>query len=395
VREASGSDAVTLREGALAGIRVLDLSRVLAGPFAGRILAEMGADVVKVEFSKDPARNLGPHLNGRSLYFSSLNSGKRGVALDLKTSAGPVALDALIGAADVLLESFKASTATALGLDRQTTTARNPSLVTVAISAFARDSGRGDEGAFDLSVQAEGGVMGVTGETGRPPVRAGVALGDLAAGMWAAMAAIAGLFGRSRDGRGRHTEVPLLDSTVPLLAYTATAALHTGMDPPRVGAGHHSICPYGAWPAADGWIVIAVVAEKFWSPLCEALELDELAGRPDLQTNAGRLLHVDEVDAAIGARTARLATEELLDQLRARAVPCAPVLGALGALVTPYVNGRGMVGRIESSEGDYRVVHSPLWDHRPLRPAPGYGEHNHEVLSELFGADSAELAELL
>ena len=375
--------------GLLDGVKVLDMSRVLAGPFAGRVLAEMGADVVKVELTRgDPARTIGPHWGERSLYFSSLNSGKRGVFLDLSTKHGRAALDALIGNCDVLLESFKRSTAQALGLDPTRLLERHPELVAVTVCGFGRNSERADEGTFDVTIQAEGGIMAVTGEPGGRPVRAGVALSDLAAGMWAALGAAGALYARERGAGGRHVEVPMLDSTLPLLSYIATSALATEVEPAPVGAGHHSICPYGAWPTVDGWIVIAVLSDKFWPPMCRALGLDELSSRDGLATNAGRLRARDEVEAAIAGATSRLATDAAVEALRAAGVPHAPVLSIIESLTAPYVRERGLVAGVEAPEGRYEVVPSPLWDRRPVTPAPALGQHTLEVLTELLGEES-------
>jgi crotonobetainyl-CoA:carnitine CoA-transferase CaiB-like acyl-CoA transferase len=376
-------------KGLLDGVRVLDLTRVLAGPFAGRVLAEMGADVVKVEFTRgDPARTIGPHKGDRSLYFSSLNSGKRGVFLDLSTDHGRAALEALIAGSDILLESFKRSTASTLGLDPVALLERHPELVAVTVCGFGRDSERADEGTFDVTIQAEGGIMAVTGEPGGKPVRAGVALSDLATGMWAALGAVGALFARARGAGGRHVEVPMLDSTLPLLAYLATGALDTAVEPDPVGSGHPSVCPYGAWPTADGWIVIAVLSDKFWSPMCRALGLEELGARPELVTNAGRLGARAEVEAAIAEATTRLATKDAVAALRGAGVPHAPVLSVIEALTAPYVRDRGLVARVDAPEGGYDVVPGPLWDRKRVTPAPRLGEHTLEVLSEVLGPDS-------
>ncbi|MDQ3972737.1 MAG: CoA transferase, partial [Actinomycetota bacterium] len=180
-------------QGLLSGVRVVDLSRVLAGPFAAQVLAEMGADVIKVEQpTGDPARGIGPHVDGRSLYFSALNTGKRGVALDLADPSGRAGLDALLASADIVVENFRPAAASALGCDPASLLVRHPGLTVVTVSGYARGSQRADSPALDLTVQAESGIMSVTGEPGGPPVRAGVPVGDLAAGLWAALAAAAG-----------------------------------------------------------------------------------------------------------------------------------------------------------------------------------------------------------
>lgn len=362
----------------LDGLVVVDLSRVLAGPFAARVLAELGAEVIKVESPDgDPARAIGPHQDGRSLYFATFNSGKRGVVLDLRDPADRARLDRLLDRADVVVENFRPRAAAELGLTPERLLTDHPQLVVVTVSGYARDSDRAEEGAFDVAVQAEAGIMALTGEPDGPPVRAGVPISDLAAGLWAALGAVAGVLARQRTGRGCHLEVPLLDATLPLLSYVATAALHTGVEPPPVGSGHHELVPYRAYRAADGWVVIAVLSDKFWPPLCAALDLDDLAARADLRTVVGRRAARREIDTRIEQAVAPLRVAELVERLRTAGVPHAPVRSVLDALSTPYVEGRGLVERIATAEGDYAVVRGPLPGVRPLGPAPALGADQH------------------
>ena len=380
----------------LQGVRVVDLSRVLAGPFGAQIMAEMGADVIKVEPpGGDPARAVGPHVGGRSIYYSSLNTGKRGVALDLAGPDGQAALSALMATADVVLHNFLPASAAALGLSPETLLERHPNLIVITVAGFARGSSRGEEPAFDLTIQAESGVMSVTGEPGRPPVRAGVALCDLIAGVWAAFAAVGALFARDRGAGGTHVEIPMVDATLPLLSYMASTALHTGRDPEPVASGHHSLCPYGAYPTSDGWVVVAVLADKFWPRLCQALELRQLAGDETLAGTAARKARSGEIDAAIAAVLEKMTTAEAESLMRAAGVPNAPVRSLLDALGTPYVQTRGLVAEVPTPEGPYSLVRSPLnqTDGAP-RPAPALGQHTIEVLAEVLGADSPVLHRL-
>jgi crotonobetainyl-CoA:carnitine CoA-transferase CaiB-like acyl-CoA transferase len=372
----------------LEGIRVVDLSRVLAGPYAGQVMAEMGADVIKVEPPEgDPARGIGPHLNGRSVYFSSLNTGKRGIVLDLRISEGRHALEALLGSADVVLHNFRPSTAAALDVDAASLLRRHPSLVVVTIAGFAGGTPDADVGAFDLTIQAETGLMAVTGERGRPPVRAGAAVSDLVSGLWAVLGAVAALLARERGGLGRHVEVPMVDATLPLLSYMASSALATGVEPEKVGSGHHTVYPYGAYPTADGWIAVAVLSDKFWPRLCGALEMDSLSGDPGLATNDGRRARSDEVEETLVAAFSRLTIDEAARRLRQAEVPHAPVRGVLDALATPYVRSRGMVVEVPTPEGPYSLITGPLAAGQVLRPAPSLGEHTNEVLEEILGPE--------
>jgi crotonobetainyl-CoA:carnitine CoA-transferase CaiB-like acyl-CoA transferase len=383
-------------DGLLSGVRVIDLSRVLAGPYAGQVMAEMGADVVKVETpGGDPARAIGPHRQGRSAYFSSLNTGKRGVLLDLRTNQGRAALEALFASSDVVLHNFRPTTAEALDLAPDALLGRHPGVVLVTIAGYAADSRRSGEGAFDVTIQAEAGIMAVTGEPGGAPVRAGAAISDLVTGLWAVLGAVAALLHRDRGGGGRHVEVPMLDATLPLLSYMATAALLTGDEPAKVGSGHHTLEPYGAYPATDGWMVIAVLADKFWPRLCDALELDSLRHDARLVTNAGRDRFRNEVEQALAEATAGLSVGELDRRLLDAGVPHAPVLGILEALGTSYVRDRGIVADVSTAEGPYSVVRGPLRSSGPPRPAPSLGQHTEEVLREVLGPDSPILAAVL
>jgi CoA:oxalate CoA-transferase len=238
----------------LDGVRVVDLSRVLAGPFAAQVLGELGADVIKVEPpSGDPARTIGPHIGGRSMYFSSLNTHKRSVVLDLLTDPGRFGLRCLLDTSDVLVENLRPEAARRMDCDPETLLAEHPHLVVVTVSSYSSRSLLANKGSLDVTAQAEPGLMSVTGEPDSAPVPGGVPIADFAAGLWAALAAVGGIAARHSHGKGRHIEVPLLDAALTSLTYMATAAMATGIDPIPVGSGHHNIVPYGAspWMAED------------------------------------------------------------------------------------------------------------------------------------------------
>jgi crotonobetainyl-CoA:carnitine CoA-transferase CaiB-like acyl-CoA transferase len=370
--------------GPLAGIKVVDLSRVLAGPYTASVLAELGADVIKVESPDgDPARSIGPFVDGRSLYFASVNSDKRGICLDLKSDAGRADLDALLATTDIVVENFLPAVGRRLGVAPTQLLERHPHLVVVSVSGYAHGSDEERRPVLDLVVQAESGIMSVTGEPGGAPVRAGVPIGDLAAGLWGAVAALAGVASRERDGRGLPVEVSPPSATVSMLSYMGTAALASGEDPPRVGSGHHSVVPYGAYPSADGWVVIAVIGDHFFGRLCDALSLDELADDADLGSNAGRTEHRARIDGAISRATAARTTAELRTLLDRAGVPHAPVNGLVEALTAPYVAHRSLV-ETRGRETPYRIVRGPIAaEGRRRRPAPAVGEHTEEILREI------------
>ncbi len=365
----------------LEGVRVVDLSKVLAGPFAARVLGELGADVIKVESpAGDSARGIGPFIGDRSLYFASLNSYKRGMVLDLSSDTDRLALDALLATADIVIENFRQAAAERFRCRPVDLLDSHPDLTVVTVTGYGRDSHRVDEPAFDLTVQAESGVMSVTGHPGGPPTRAGIPVADLAGGMWAALAAVAGYSARLRTGQGRSIEIPLLDSTLSMLAYLGTGALATGTNPEPVGAGHPNIVPYGAFATADGWVAIAVIGDRFWPRLVECLSLDPSLAA--LETTRARVEKRHTVDAAVTKGLMDLTTAEAMARLTAANVPCAPLRSILDAVATPYVAGRGVVERFEKDSASYSVVRGPIGGAR-RRPAPDLGEHTAEILHEL------------
>lgn len=374
--------------GLLEGVRVVDLSRVLAGPYAAQVLAEMGADVIKVEPPNgDVGRGIGPFVNGRSLYFSSLNTDKRGIVLDLKTEDGSRALHALLDTADIVIENYRPAAARKLGLEPEELLARHPRLVIVTISGYARASSRAADGSFDLIAQAESGIMSITGEEHGAPVRAGVAISDLAAGLWAAIGGVAAYSARLRDGKGRHVEAPLMDSAMSLLVYMATGPAATGVDPSPVGSGHPNIVPYRAFATRDGWVVIAALGDNFWPPLCQAIGLEHLADDDRLRTNHQRTEARSEVDQAVEAAVAGFTTGEAVARLQAAGVPHAPLNTVLQALGSPYARETNLVTEVDAPEGAYQIVRGPLHAGHTPRPAPALGEHTDEVLREIMGGE--------
>lgn len=362
----------------LEGVVVVDLSRILAGPFAAQALAQLGADVIKVEPPEgDPARGIGPFIDNRSLYFSSLNTGKRGVVIDLKTAEGKARLEGLLDRADIVIENFRPAAAERLGLDAEAALEQRPELVWVSIPAFRASSTRSNDPGYDLIAQAESGIMSVTGEPDGPPLRAGVAIGDLSTGLWAAIAALGGYIRRLRTGRGSKLEVPLVDATMTLLSYVGTSAVGTGMEPGPVGSGHHTLLPYGAFPTLDGWIAIAVIGDKFWIRLADALELPHVDG---LETNAARAAAPDAVNGMVSEALAGMTTESAVERLQLADVPHSPIRSVIDAMTYPY--GAGAVNPVETESGTYHVVKAPTGEHISLGPAPGLGEHNSEVFDQ-------------
>jgi formyl-CoA transferase/CoA:oxalate CoA-transferase len=385
------------------GVRVLDLSRMLAGPYGSMLLADLGAEVLKVEEPDggDPMRVMGPPFlpDGASAYFLSINRNKRSLALDLTRPAGREVFLDLAGRADVVWENFRPGVMERLGLGYATLAGVNPGLVMCSISAYGQDGPYRDWPAFDLALQAMGGGMSITGEEGGPPVRMGLPIGDLAGGMLGAFAVAGALLRRARTGQGAHIDLALLDGQVSLLTYIAQYFWTDGRVPRPLGSGHASVVPYQALATRDGHLIVAVFAEKFWGGFCRAVEHPEWESDPRFATNRDRLASrgtlMPLVERAFRERT----TEDWLARLHAAGVPAAPILAVDRVLSDPQVRHRRMVVEVEHrGHGPVPTLGTPIKvdgvAEVPLAPAPRLGEHTDEVLTTRLRYPAERLAAL-
>jgi formyl-CoA transferase/CoA:oxalate CoA-transferase len=393
--------------GPLAGVRVLDLSRMLAGPYGSMLLADLGAEVVKIEEPRggDPMRVMGPpFLPGsseprESAYFLAINRNKQSVALDLEAPEGRAAFHELCRHADVVWENFRPGVMARLGCAPATLRALNPRLVVCSISAFGQEGPYRDWPAFDLALQAMGGGMSLTGEDGRAPARMGLPMGDLAGGLFGALAVAGALLARARTGEGATIDLSLLDCQVSLLTYVAQYFWADGRVPGRVGSGHASVVPYQALPTRDGHLVVAVFAEKFWAGFCRALGRADLVADPRFDTNQRRVAHRAELVPLLeGLFTART-TADWLARLQAEGVPTAPIQTVDAVLADPQVRLRDMVVDLAHPRlGPVPTLGTPikLAGAAPFRPAPppALGEHTDLVLGALPGYPAERLAAL-
>jgi crotonobetainyl-CoA:carnitine CoA-transferase CaiB-like acyl-CoA transferase len=356
----------------LAGIRVVDLTSSVAGPYCGLILANLGADVVKIEHPQrgDDARSWGPPFwNGESAVFLVLNAGKRSLGVDVKAPEGLAAVHRLVDTADVFLQSLRPGLADRLGLGFDELAARNPLLVYCAIGAFGAVGPRRDQPGYDPLMQAAGGIMSVTGEAGRPPVRAGISAVDQGTGMWSALAILAALMGRDEAQRAQLIDTSLFETAVSWVPYQIAGYLGTGKTPRPMGSGMNMLAPYEAFQARDGWVMLAAGNDRLFASLCEALGAPELAGDERFLTNADRVVHRVELAALLGELVARRDTTTLLELLEQAGVPAAPVqdiaqvvadeqtsaLGLLQALPTrPYRTCRSSACRSPSTASTSR-----------------------------------------
>lgn len=372
----------------LEGLRVLDFTQNLAGPFATQILGDLGADVIKVEPpGGDPARKWGPpFVGGNSHLFQVVNRNKRGAVLDLKTERGRARALELAAGSDVVLQALRLGVAERLGIGYEAVRAANPRVIYVSITSHGPDGPLADDPGYDPLMQARSGLMAVTGEPDGEPVRVGTSIVDLGTGMWTAIAVMGALTERERSGRGCHVTTSLLDTALAWMSYHMTSFLATGTPPARMGTGLAMIAPYQGFPCADGAVMIAAGNDAIFRRLCDALELD-LAEDPAFGSNASRVANRERLAGLLADRTRPLPTDALLAILRRHKVPAAPIHTVASALADPQTEATGMLRRLDHPAiEDYVNVTLPFrWDGR--RPAlrrhpPEVGEHQGELFPE-------------
>ncbi|GAB3447020.1 CoA transferase [Streptomonospora sediminis] len=390
----------------LEGVRVADLSRVLAGPYATMLLADMGADVIKIEHPGrgDDTRAWGPPwAGGEAGYFLSVNRGKRSLAVDLKDPEGLAAVQDICAGADVVVQNFRPGVAERLGLGHADVGARNPAGVYCSISGFGAEHEPADRPGFDLIVQAESGFMAATGEPDGPPTKAGVAITDVLTGLNTAVAVLGALVRARACGRGEHVRVSLINSALSGLANVTQQALVTGAEPERVGNAHGAIVPYQAFPTADSDIVVAAGNDALYQRLCAVLGRADLAADPRFATNPQRVEHRAELVAAISAELRTRPAQEWLDLLLEAGVPVGRVRGVLDALRSAQQAGDDVLlatdhpaaGPLELVRAGFRLDSAaPGGERAPAAPPPRLGEHSARVLAEC-GVDADLVTRLL
>jgi crotonobetainyl-CoA:carnitine CoA-transferase CaiB-like acyl-CoA transferase len=370
------------------GIRVIDLSENIAGPLACMTLADMGADVIKVERPGlgEATRSLPPTWEGESTVFLAYNRNKRSVAFDLTTEKGREALLRLVATADVVVQSFRPGVLDRLGLGAEVMTAHREDLILCSISAFGEGPVGRTKPGYDALVQAFTGIMDMTGEPDGDPVRAAPSVLDVSTGMWAAMSIMAALARRSTTQGPQLLEASLVDSGFFLLSHQLMGYLATGETPGRLGSAAPSASPYQLFHTADKPIMIATSTDRMFERLCAALDVEDLADQPSFRTMQGRIDGRDELAKALESRLSEQPAQHWLDVLGDAGIPASPVQGLGEALATPIGRERGMVQPAEPGRvGDLRLVHLPMDRDRqaPRRQPPAAGEHTREILAEL------------
>jgi formyl-CoA transferase/CoA:oxalate CoA-transferase len=374
----------------LDGIRVIDLTRVLAGPFCTMMLGDMGAEVIKIEEPThgDESRGWAPIVGEWSSYFLGVNRNKKSVALDLKCSEHAEALRSLIRNADVLVENFKPGSLAQLGFGYEETAALNPRLIYCSISGYGHTGPKAGLSGYDVVIQGESGLMSVTGQSDGPPTRVGIAITDYLAGLYACQGVLLAILDRQRTGLGQHVDIALYDSLMSTLTLPVGILLATGSSPHRMGNEHPSIAPYETLQARDALIVVAVGNPRLWQQLCAALEAPQLGDDPRFATNADRLAHRAELKRELEAILPRWPVDDLLARLEAHDVPCGRVRTIADALADSQMSAREMVVAIDHPEaGSLKSLGNPVKLSRSpasMRlPPPRLGEHTEEMLKAL------------
>jgi CoA:oxalate CoA-transferase len=389
--------------GPLEGIRVLDLTWVLAGPFASMILCDLGADVIKVERPPygDAARLTGPFLDGQSCYFFSINRGKRSICLDLKTERGKELFLRLVEASDVVMENFTPDTMDKLGLGHDVLRKRNPRLIYAATSGFGQTGPDRLRPALDIVVQGMGGVMSITGEPDGPPVRPGLSLGDIAAGLYTAIGVLAALHDREKSGQGQLIDVAMLDCQIAILENAFIRYFATGELPKPIGTRHPIATPFQAFPTKDGWIVLALSwgVENQWELFCATIGRVDLIDDPRFDTPYLRTDHHAELEPILNEAMRQKTTSEWLREFDAIGLPCGPLNNIAQAAEHPQVVARRMLVEVEHPRiGPLKLPDTPVKLSRTpggiKGPPPALGQDTYAVLSSLLGLSAEELDEL-
>jgi crotonobetainyl-CoA:carnitine CoA-transferase CaiB-like acyl-CoA transferase len=375
---------------ALEGIRVVDLSRVLAGPFCAMLLSDLGADVIKVEDTAagDESRTWPPHKDGESAAYLVINRNKRDMTLDLKTPEGVEIVKTLVRGADVLIENFRTGTMESFGLGYDVLAEINPRLVYCSVSAFGRTGPRKDGAGYEALMQAFSGIMSITGEPDGPPVRCGISFLDLTTGIFSAFGILNALMYRERTGLGQRVDASLLETAVTLLNYHAEGYLLTGAIPTALGSSHPSVVPYRNFRCRDGqWVFVAAANNRLWQRLAPALGVGDLVDDPRFASNQERVKNRRELEPVLEKAIAPYDRPALLDLLEQAGVPATPVNTVDQVMTDPQTAARQMLGRVVHPRlGEIPVIGTPVKFSRmnagPRTAAPLYGQHTDEILAE-------------
>ncbi len=385
----------------LSNVRILDLSRMLAGPYGSMLLGDLGAEVIKIEepagdFTRTPAQY---HMGGIGAYFLAINRNKKSVVIDLTTPEGQGIFHDLVKVSDVVFDNLRPAVLKKVGADYETLRRINPKIISCSVSGFGQDGPDRDLPAYDLTIQARGGAMGITGEKDGAPVRMGLPMGDLGGGLFAAYAIAAALFDRERTGQGRRVDISLLDCQASLLTYMATYHSIGGLIPKPQGSSHEILTPYQGFKTKDLYLVVACPTEKFWQALCRALGREDLASHPHFKDAFQRIVHRQELYQILAEIFLTRAVDEWMEVLRHEDVPSAPVNTLDRVMKDPQLLHRNMVIEVgHPAGGSFKAVGNPVKAegakevfHHP----PALGEHTEEILRGLLDYSSQKIQDLM
>ncbi|MED5579814.1 MAG: CoA transferase [Nitrospinota bacterium] len=386
----------------LKDIKILDLTRILAGPYCTMMLGDMGAEIIKVENPKngDDTRGWGPpFLNGVSTYFISVNRNKKSITLNLKHVEGKKILNKLIKECDVLVENFRPGTLERLGFPWTEIQKINEKIIFASVSGFGQTGPRKNEPGFDVVIQGEGGIMSITGEPDGPPTKVGASIGDITAGMLAAQGILLALYNREKTGKGQMVDISMLDGQISLLTYHANAFFATGKIPNRRGNRHPSITPYETYKCRNGFFNLGVGNDSLWIKFCDSLELDELKEDKRFQINADRVKNRTELEEILIPFFENFELEKIINILRDAGIPCGAINNLENALNNPQVVAREMTQEIEIPEvGKTKITGIPIkMSETPgsIRiPPPGLGEHTTQILKNYLYFSDIEIKNL-
>jgi CoA:oxalate CoA-transferase len=384
----------------LEGIKVLDFTNVLAGPYCSMLLANMGAEVIKVEKpgTGDDSRAFGPHINGESVYFLSINRGKKSFVCNTKTDEGRSVFKQLVEKVDVIVENLKPGALERMGLGYETLKQINPRLVYVSVSGFGHSGPYSPRPAYDMIVQAMGGIISITGEKGGNPVRVGTSVGDIVAGMYGAYGALAALYDRKQTGLGQKVDIAMFDCQVAILENAIAKFSATQIVPGPLGMRHPAIAPFEAFKTKTDPIIIACGNDNLFTRFCKEIDMPELIKDPRFISNANRTDHVDELSKIIQKKLMESSTKEWMDILVKAGIPCGPINTIKNLFDDPQLQARNMlveveqpnIGKVKVAGNPVKLSTVPVENELPKDPAPAVGEHTTRILIDLLGYSEEE-----